>query len=103
MESFMSRKYKVGFLDVLIATFILLASTVSAFLVATPSLGSPAPMDRKFANCTELNDVYPGGVAKNSKVANKGGATNYTPLVKPKIYKANASKDRDKDGLACER
>jgi hypothetical protein len=80
-----------------------LTSTILVFGAATPSIGLPSPMDKKFANCAALNDVYPGGVAKNSKVSNKGGATNYTPSVNAKVYKANASKDRDKDGIACER
>ena len=88
---------------------------IAGFLVilpATPSLGSPAlgavvsktvMFEKKFANCSALNKVYPGGVAKSSKVKNKGGATNYAPEVNSKIYEANKSKDRDKDGIACER
>jgi hypothetical protein len=36
-------------------------------------------------------------------VTNKGGATKNTPAVKPAIYKKNVSKDRDKDGIACEK
>jgi hypothetical protein len=103
MELFVSKRYLVSIGGVSKAIFTLLVSAIVAFGVATPSQASPTPMDKKFANCTELNKVYPGGVSKNSKATNKGGATNYTPLVKPKIYKANASKDRDKDGLACER
>ena len=70
---------------------------------ASPTYGSPLLVERKFANCTELNSVYPGGVAKNARVTNKGGATKNIPAVKPAIYKKNASKDRDKDGIACER
>ena len=70
---------------------------------STPSLGAPSMSQAKFANCTELNKVYPGGVAKNSKVRNKGGKTKVVPSVKPAIYKKNASKDRDKDGIACEK
>ena len=103
MGLFVSKRYLVSIGGVLQAIFTLLVSAIVAFGVATPSQALPTPMDKKFANCTELNKVYPGGVSKNSKATNKGGATNYTPLVKPKIYKANASKDRDKDGLACER
>jgi hypothetical protein len=69
----------------------------------TPAHSSTFVLDKKFTNCEALNKVYPGGVAKNKAATNKGGATSYTPLVKPKIYKANVSKDRDKDGIACER
>jgi hypothetical protein len=70
---------------------------------ANPSFGAQVPQQVKFANCTELNKVYPGGVAKNAKVTNQGGETKNAPVVKPAVYKKNASKDRDKDGIACER
>lgn len=80
-----------------------LSLAMLASSLTLPALGATALAEKKFSNCSALNAVYPGGVAKNSKVTNKGGATNNTPSVKPKIYKANASKDRDKDGIACER
>lgn len=57
----------------------------------------------KFKNCTELNKVYAGGVAKDAKVKNKGGKTKYKPHVSAEIYKAHSKMDRDKDGIACER
>lgn len=57
----------------------------------------------KYANCKALNKVYSGGVAKSSTVKNKGGKTKYKPFVSKAIYNANISKDRDKDGIACER
>lgn len=71
--------------------------------VVAPAHSFPTVLGKKFANCAALNKVYPGGVANNTRVQNKGGATKFTPSVRPKIYKANASKDRDKDGIACER
>lgn len=71
--------------------------------MALASSSSPVSFEKKFSNCEALNKVYPGGVAKNKKATNMGGATSYIPLVSPKIYKANVSKDRDKDGIACER
>ncbi|WP_316570431.1 excalibur calcium-binding domain-containing protein [Neobacillus sp. YIM B06451] len=58
---------------------------------------------KKYANCTELNKDYKGGVAKDSKVKNIGGKTRYQPFVSKALYDANKSKDRDKDGIACER
>jgi hypothetical protein len=57
---------------------------------------------KKFKNCTELNKVYPGGVAKPGAV-NKGGATKNEPTIDAALYKANSKSDRDKDGIACER
>lgn len=82
---------------------VLSASLLVGIGALAPAHSSPLVLDRKFANCAALNKVFPGGVAKNKKVRNKGGATKYAPSVKPKIYKANSSKDRDKDGIACER
>lgn len=82
---------------------VLIASLLFGFASVIPAQGSPLVFEKKFANCAALNKVYPGGVAKNKKVSNKGGATNYNPVVKPRIYRANSSKDRDKDGIACER
>ncbi|MCG7346438.1 excalibur calcium-binding domain-containing protein [Sporosarcina sp. ACRSL] len=57
----------------------------------------------KFKNCTELNKTYPGGVAKDSKVKNKGGKTKHKPFVSAEIYKSHIKMDRDKDGIACEK
>jgi hypothetical protein len=55
-----------------------------------------------FKNCTELNKVYPGGVALPGAV-NAGGATKLTPKYDKKLYAANKKSDRDKDGIACEK
>lgn len=55
-----------------------------------------------FKNCTELNKVYPGGVALPGAI-NKGGATKLTPKFSKKLYNLNKKSDRDKDGIACEK
>ena len=55
-----------------------------------------------FKNCTELNKVYPGGVALPGAI-NAGGATKLTPKYDKKLYAANKKSDRDKDGIACEK
>ena len=57
---------------------------------------------KKFKNCTELNKVYPGGVALPGAV-NKGGATKKEPKYDKALYTANKKSDRDKDGIACEK
>lgn len=71
-------------------------------LTATPTDSVDAAAKR-FKNCTEMNKVYKGGVAKSKTTKNKGGKTRYTPYVNKDLYDANQSKDRDKDGIACER
>ena len=57
---------------------------------------------KKFKNCTELNKVYPGGVALPGAV-NAGGATKKTPKYDKALYTANKKSDRDGDGIACEK
>ena len=55
-----------------------------------------------FKNCTELNKVYPGGVALPGAV-NSGGNTKKVPYYNKALYLANKKSDRDIDGIACEK
>lgn len=55
-----------------------------------------------FKNCTELNKVYPGGVALPG-ATNSGGETKKSPKYDKALYMANKKSDRDKDGIACEK
>ena len=68
-------------------------------IVSIPNANAAA---KKFKNCTELNKVYPGGVALPGAV-NAGGATKKEPKYDKALYTANKSSDRDKDGIACEK
>jgi hypothetical protein len=79
----------------------LIAATICVgLLTAFPSTSSAAA--KKFKNCTELNKVYPGGVALPGAV-NAGGATKKEPKYDKALYTANKKSDRDGDGIACER
>ena len=55
-----------------------------------------------FKNCSALNKVYPGGVAKPGAI-NLGGVTKNEPKYDLGLYKANKKSDRDGDGIACEK
>jgi hypothetical protein len=80
----------------ILTTFIALAFTGSFFAI-------PANASAKvFKNCTELNKIYPGGVALPGAV-NAGGATKKEPNYNRALYNANKKSDRDKDGIACEK
>ncbi len=79
---------------------VLVASICLGLFIAFPSHSNAAA--KKFKNCTELNKVYPGGVALLGAV-NAGGATKQTPIYDKKLYEANKKSDRDKDGIACEK
>jgi hypothetical protein len=62
-----------------------------------------ATKSKVYKNCTELNKVYKGGVARSSSVKNKGGKTKYIPYASKALYDANKKSDRDRDFIACER
>ena len=78
------------------------------FLIAALILGLSIPVTsanaaaKVFKNCTELNKVYPGGVALPGAV-NAGGETKKEPKYDKALYNANKKSDRDKDGIACEK
>lgn len=80
-------------------TIRILITVITLLLLGSPSASASA---RTFKNCTELNKVYPGGVALPGAV-NSGGATKKIPKFNKALYLANQKSDRDKDGIACEK
>jgi hypothetical protein len=79
--------------------FLILAT---CFAIATLAMPSSQAASKVFKNCTELNKVYPGGVAMPGAI-NFGGMTKKTPKYNKALYMANQKSDRDKDGIACEK
>ena len=75
---------------------------VLIFSLLIPTISEAYAAAKKFKNCTELNKVYPGGVALPGAV-NAGGVTKKEPKYDKALYTANKSSDRDKDGIACEK
>jgi hypothetical protein len=77
---------------------------VVAIILGLASFSSPAShaAEKAFKNCTELNKVYPGGVALPGAF-NVGGMTKKEPKYNKALYNANKKSDRDKDGIACEK
>lgn len=73
--------------------------------VAAPTGGHVVAGAKVFANCTALNKVYPHGVAKKGARDRVSGSSKPVKNFKvdTAVYKANAKKDRDKDGVACEK
>lgn len=74
---------------------------ISVFLGVSLSSSSNAAV-KVFKNCTEMNKVYPGGIAKVGAV-NQGAATKNEPKYDNALYAANKKSDRDGDGIACEK
>jgi hypothetical protein len=66
---------------------------------------------KTYANCTAINRVYSGGIAKAGvkyNVVHSGGRTVHRALqgkvkFSTALYDANKKSDRDKDGIACEK
>ena len=79
----------------------LLVVTISLGLILVLIPASQAAA-KVFKNCTELNKVYPGGVALPGAI-NAGGVTKREPKYDKALYNANKKSDRDKDGIACEK
>ena len=77
------------------------SALIVVIFVVAPSTQTNAAA-KVFKNCTELNKVYPGGVALPGAV-NAGGATKKEPKYDKALYTANKSSDRDGDGIACEK
>jgi hypothetical protein len=77
---------------------IIAVGGLAAFISVQPLTASV----RVFKNCTELNKVYPGGVALPGAI-NSGGSTKKEPKYNKALYNANKKSDRDKDGIACEK
>ena len=71
-------------------------------LLACSYLQPTYAASKVFKNCTELNKVYPGGVALPGAM-NAGGATKKEPKYDKALYNLNKKSDRDKDGIACEK
>ena len=71
-------------------------------VLSTVSLSTANAAAKVFKNCTELNKVYPGGVALPGAV-NAGGSIKKEPKYDKALYKANKKSDRDGDGIACEK
>ncbi|MEK6268210.1 MAG: excalibur calcium-binding domain-containing protein [Planococcus sp. (in: firmicutes)] len=90
---------KIGF--AIMSLMVVISFTVSA--APMPTDAAAAVKVKTYENCTAINKVYKGGIARNSKVKNKGGATKYKPFVSQALYDANKKSDRDKDLIACER
>jgi hypothetical protein len=79
--------------------FIIPVISIGLVLISSNSSQAAAKV---FKNCTELNKVYPGGVALPGAV-NSGGTTKKVPKFNKALYNANKKSDRDKDGIACEK
>ena len=80
-------------------------------MLAIGTVASPVAVQAKakhYTNCAKLQRVYPHGVGKpgaKDKVSGRyrpgRSVTNFKKSTA--LYNANKDKDRDKDGIACEK
>ena len=75
---------------------------ISVLLIALMAIAQPADANQKFKSCLELRKKYAYGISLSSKSINKGPGPIEKPRVSAAIYRANKSKDTDKDGIVCE-
>lgn len=68
--------------------------------VATSADAAPV---KTYKNCTKLNKDYPHGVGKPGARDKTSGKPVTTFKRSASLYKQNKSRDRDKDGIACEK
>ncbi|MCB1296466.1 MAG: excalibur calcium-binding domain-containing protein [Gordonia sp.] len=64
---------------------------------------APATAATSYKNCAAMNKDYPHGVGKPRAVdrTTRTPVTDFT--VDADLYKANTKRDRDRDGIACEK
>ncbi len=65
---------------------------------------TPVFAAKNYANCTKLNKVWPHGVGKphaQDHVSSGYPVTNFHRSLA--LYNANSGKDRDHDGVTCEK
>ena len=86
-----------------IFTVLLSIAIAINFSFNSVQVEAASPKVVTYKNCTELNKVYKGGVARSASAKNVGGKTNFKPFVSQELYDANKKSDRDKDSIACER
>jgi endonuclease YncB( thermonuclease family) len=74
---------------------------------APTAASAPSLSIQVFRNCEELNEVYPGGVARTDVTGNRVSGElrpfGVQPHFDDDLYEANRARDGDEDGIACER
>lgn|GEM_PF-840299 len=72
-----------------------------------PTPEAPAGSVEVFARCSDLNAVYPGGVARvgvqGNMVSGELRPFGRQPVFDDALYEANSARDGDGDGIACEK
>ena len=86
-----------------VALALALLGSASPAVMAAPGMSVSAAVS--YRNCTALNKVYPHGVGKPGARDRVSGSSKPVTTFKRSLalYNANKSRDRDGDGVACEK
>lgn len=84
------------------------ATTVKTASPVKSTAPVPAPVSvpaaKTYANCDALHQDYPHGVGRPGATDHTSGSTPVTTFtVNRAVYDANTGRDRDDDGIACEK
>jgi hypothetical protein len=89
---------RVGVIWLLVALVAVLAT------VAIAPSATASPTVTRYPNCKALNRRYPHGVGKIGAHDHTSGSPPVTNFKRSNaLYQANRARDRDKDGIACEK
>lgn len=84
---------------------LIVATAVLALIAPAATASGATDRATSYRNCTALNGDYPHGVGKRGAVDHVRGSTkpvtNFTR--NNALYNANSGRDRDGDGIACEK
>ncbi|MGV9712203.1 excalibur calcium-binding domain-containing protein [Gordonia sp. NPDC003424] len=80
-----------------------LMMAVGAVGLAPVVADAPAAAATTYKNCKALNADYPHGVGKSGAVDSTSGTPVTDFTVDDDLYNANPGRDRDGDGIACEK
>ena len=82
----------------------LIALTVAATAVTGAAVQvDDADAQRRYANCRALNADYPHGVGRPGARDRTSGTPVTNFRRSRSLYNANRARDRDRDGIACEK
>lgn len=81
---------------------VVVGLALSAAALGSIAVSAPASA-QTYSNCKALNADYPHGVGKPGAVDSTSGRPVTTFTVDANLYAQNEGRDRDGDGIACEK
>lgn len=104
-------RLRLALTTVLLTTALLVPTTAANAAPAQTATATATATAKHYKNCTAVNQVYSGGIAKAGvkyNLVKSGGKTIKRALkgnvkFSTALYNANKSLDRDNDGIACEK